>query len=113
MALGPCEGAKSRVFRQLRRRGRGGKSHCNTWPVLRYLLFQRTGFASVAQWQSTGFVNQKLWVRLPPLASLRGEGAIGPRERRLAASDETGLARKGFPSECVRAGGRAANGIRL
>ena len=27
-----------------------------------------TSAASVAQWQSSGFVNRRLWVRLPPLA---------------------------------------------
>jgi hypothetical protein len=33
--------------------------------------FRSPGFASVAQWQSTGFVNRWLWVQLPPLASAR------------------------------------------
>ena len=32
-------------------------------------LFHELGHASVAQRQSTGFVNQKLWVQIPPLAS--------------------------------------------
>jgi hypothetical protein len=35
--------------------------------------FHATGCASVAQWQSTGFVNQWLWVQLPPLASRAGK----------------------------------------
>src|SRR5207249_325119 len=33
----------------------------------------RDRVASVAQWQSTGFVNQWLWVQVPPLASARGD----------------------------------------
>lgn len=33
-----------------------------------YLLFSKASHASVAQWQSTGFVNQRLWVQVPPLA---------------------------------------------
>src|ERR1700694_4586158 len=35
--------------------------------------FHASGCASVAQWQSTGFVNLRLWVRLPPLASQAGK----------------------------------------
>src|SRR5947209_1001366 len=46
--------------------------------------FHALGCASVAQWQSTGFVNQWLWVRLPPLASQarnrRGQPANGRME---------------------------------
>jgi len=34
--------------------------------------FHAIGCASVAQRQSTGFVNRKLWVQLPPLASRAG-----------------------------------------
>lgn len=33
-----------------------------------YLLFSKASNASVAQWQSTGFVNQRLRVQVPPLA---------------------------------------------
>src|SRR5262249_12540549 len=36
-------------------------------------FFHALGCASVAQRQSTGFVNQWLWVQVPPLASLGGE----------------------------------------
>jgi hypothetical protein len=35
-------------------------------------LFHADGHATVAQWQSTGFVNQMLWVQLPPVASREG-----------------------------------------
>src|SRR5437867_4782061 len=35
--------------------------------------FHALGCASVAQRQSTGFVNQWLWVQVPPLASLAGK----------------------------------------
>jgi hypothetical protein len=35
--------------------------------------FHDSGCASVAQWQSTGFVNQMLWVQVPPLASHAGK----------------------------------------
>src|SRR5579871_71728 len=35
--------------------------------------FRVLGCASVAQRQSTGFVNQWLWVQIPPLASLAGK----------------------------------------
>ena len=30
--------------------------------------FHADSLATVAQWQSTGFVNQMLWVQLPPVA---------------------------------------------
>src|SRR5207249_10164981 len=37
------------------------------------------GCASVAQGQSIGFVNQRLWVQFPPLASLTGKpSSMGP-----------------------------------
>src|SRR5260370_9668355 len=33
--------------------------------------FHADSLATVAQWQSSGFVNQGLWVQLPPVASRR------------------------------------------
>ena len=53
-------------------------------PLTYTYSFHALGCASVAQRQSTGFVNQWLWVQIPPLASLAGRpsfrhGAIDPR----------------------------------
>ena len=44
-------------------------------------FFHVIGWASVAQGQSTGFVNQMLWVQVPPLASLAGTNASTSRRR--------------------------------
>src|SRR5262249_31925099 len=52
----------------------------NLWPRWEFRLatpvpfsytcfFHDRGCATVAQWQSTGFVNQMLWVQVPPVAS--------------------------------------------
>ena len=46
-----------------------GISTCKDYAVVLYLLFPKLGCATVAQWQSTGFVNQMLWVQVPPVAS--------------------------------------------
>src|SRR5438445_9630788 len=48
--------------------------------------FHVLGCASVAQWQSTGFVNLRLWVRLPPLASQAGKPSIRSRPTARRAS---------------------------
>jgi hypothetical protein len=50
------------------------KSTCNVCAIRLYFPFRVTGCASVAQRQSTGFVNQMLWVQVPPLASVAGGG---------------------------------------
>ena len=79
------------------------------------------GFASVAQRQSSGFVNRGLWVQLPPLAcdSLAFRLAKGCRfaERKAtrgATGTRTNVCRRRLkPQAARRAGGRAANGIRL
>src|SRR5205823_4821899 len=42
--------------------------------------FHAFGHATVAQWQSTGFVNQMLWVQLPPVASRGGDTGFWPQE---------------------------------
>ena len=56
-----------------RRKRAGGISPCNLCAGFLYYSFPRsTRSASVAQWQSTGFVNQWLWVQIPPLASPAG-----------------------------------------
>src|SRR5262245_12726826 len=79
-------------------------------------FFHVIGCASVAQRQSTGFVNRMLWVQIPSLASRRG------RPPELGAEDGTrvtGCLKPGLVSVAMqawrirRAGGRAANGIRL
>jgi hypothetical protein len=76
----------------------------NLWPRREFRLatvvpfpytcfFHFGGCATVAQWQSTGFVNQGLWVQLPPVAS-RGKPTtqgIGGWVRRLAPSARFGL----------------------
>src|SRR5712692_3328840 len=51
--------------------------------------FHATGLASVAQRQSTGFVNLRLWVQVPPLASQEGPSAAASgMERRLVSQGE-------------------------
>src|SRR5262249_37734175 len=71
----------------------------NLWPRREFRLatvmpfpytcfFHLGGCATVAQWQSTGFVNQGLWVQLPPVAS-RGKPttrglAVGSGDQRRA-----------------------------
>src|ERR1700756_2225496 len=49
--------------------------------------FHALGCASVAQWQSTGFVNLRLWVRLPPLASQARKPSIRSRPTGQASSE--------------------------
>src|SRR5437667_493583 len=93
--------------------------------------FHAFGCASVAQWQSTGFVNRWLWVQVPPLASLAEGEAIAlmkvharPVERKRGKDS---LSKKvagdnPFPAPSLSgsgssrqrwADGRAANGTRL
>src|SRR5262249_46532080 len=92
-------------------------------------LFHADGHATVAQWQSTGFVNQMLWVQLPPVASRAGITGFGPQgacrnntpsaQSRTSTSDTrqqgsvrvvAGIYRR---VNGIRADGRAANGTRL
>src|SRR6516225_9917675 len=64
-----------RVWRVL---GQGGNFRLATCVPSSYThFFHAFGHATVAQWQSTGFVNQKLWVQLPPVASRGGSGSEG------------------------------------
>src|SRR5438132_14418670 len=82
--------------------------------------FHASGCASVAQWQSTGFVNLRLWVRLPPLASQARKAVDSIKAHRPGdrSRQRPFLARVGHCPEVSRrehgwADGRAANGIRL
>src|SRR5438876_10684503 len=77
------------------------------------------GCASVAQRQSTGFVNQWLWVQIPPLASLAGKAVAEARAKRPTDRTSTN---SNLPFRPLSGGdfqrhgwadGRAANGIRL
>src|SRR6516164_4742908 len=56
-------------------------------PFAYTFFFHTTGCASVAQRQSTGFVNQMLWVQVPPLASVAGDGGGGQVAERPMAPD--------------------------
>ena len=76
-----------------------GISACNTYAASYNGRFHGVGCASVAQWQSSGFVNRWLWVRLPPLAS-RGKTIHGQVAERPMASDckSDGFSLRGFKS---------------
>jgi hypothetical protein len=78
--------------------GRGIRLATPVRPSYTY-SFHAPGLASVAQWQSTGFVNQWLWVQLPPLACRTGPEARGSRM--------SGVQKRG------PAGGRAFPGRRV
>src|SRR5262249_16810824 len=60
--------------------------------------------ATVAQWQSTGFVNRGLWVQLPPVAWLNRSGAGQVAERPMVSDCKSdGLNLRGFeslPAQC-------------
>ena len=82
-------------------------------------FFHDSGCASVAQGQSIGFVNQRLWVQFPPLASLAGKAVMhgGPPAKWTTIcgdrlSDRPLSGSKSFDDNGW-ADGRAANGIRL
>lgn len=71
-----------------------------------FFFHHRRVGASVAQWQSPGFVNRRLWVQLPPLASCRGIGAGQVAERPMAPDCKSGgFILRGFkslPAHCMQ-----------
>jgi hypothetical protein len=101
-------------------------------PLTYTYSFHALGCASVAQRQSTGFVNQWLWVQIPPLASLAGKSrqqegppakrvirevtsppgkAIAP-ERSLKISMDGQMAERPMASDC-KSDGLSPTGVRI
>ncbi len=115
--IGPMESKVSRAAGRSMQRESGDHacnvaSHC----YIGRFTAVKAALASVAQWQSTGFVNRTLWVRLPPLAltaTVAGDLGCVPRSR-LTRRQDGGRPSKAWRSNIVdREITQAANGARL